>query len=228
MIKYIITGRISLNFSLIAFAGLSNEEQNKHIFRAMRYLFSKHANDIFRYWENAPILKSKFPIIRDIQNTYRKKYWAACIPTTLSLLDYLMRVYFQSDTLNVSVQTLRNAFEKAGLLPKDLKPGYAIWDGTKDSENGNTFFSSTDEDLRLPGVFLSSFVEFANSYYSWAKRDLSSNQSVLNRHTVMHCASEYWTEENCIKILTFFDLGLRLEPALKIIIHGSGIPKPKC
>jgi hypothetical protein len=37
----------------------------------------------------------------------------------------------------------------------------------------------------------------------------------------MHCATEYWTPGNAVKLLTFFDLTLRLEKVMKIVIHGQ-------
>jgi hypothetical protein len=204
----------------------NKEWRRNHISTNMVLFFWVHSKEIFQYWEQSSLLRGKEPIVQDIRRTFRKGYWAACIPTALALLDYLMRKYFQTTKLNVSIQTLRDAFEKARILPKDLKPGYAIWKGAKDPDQGNTFVTSIEEDLRLPGVLLSSFVEFANAYYGWYTVESSNSSSVLNRHAIMHCAADYWTIENTVKLLTFFDLTLRLEPALQVVIHGpSALPR---
>ena|SRR5438094_5816276 len=134
--------------------------------------------------------------------------------TALGLLDFIMREYFQTNRLDVSLQTLRNAFDKARILPRHLKPGYGVWDLTQETESG-ILFSSLDEDLRLPGVFLSSFVEFGSSYYAWYKI-ADETPSTLNRHAIMHCASKYWAPHNAARLLTFLDLSLRLD-------HQSGL-----
>jgi hypothetical protein len=148
--------------------------------------------------------------------------WAACISTTVPLLDFAMRAYFQTEKLNVSLQVLRDAFfNEAKLKPKDLMPGIAIWAGHVDPERGNTFAKSLNEDLRLPGIYLSSFFEFADRYYGWYSSADGTPCTALNRHAIMHCSSEYWTEPNAVRILTFLDLTLRLELVLKVLIRGE-------
>jgi hypothetical protein len=186
---------------------------------AMRFLFWRHSNQIFKFWRSHHLLKGKEDIVDSIRITYNKGLFAACLPTLLGLLDFIMRTYFNTDRLNVSLQTLRNAFEKAAILPKHLKPGSGIWD-LKEEQGTTILFPSIEQDLRLPGVFLSSFVEFGNSYYAWYSKE-DFHHTVLNRHAIMHCATEYWTPGNVVKLLTFFDLTLRLERVLKIVIHGS-------
>jgi hypothetical protein len=194
----------------------------KALSRIMIYFFKKHSKEVFKYWENSPLFKEKLQIIGDIKNTFRRKYWASCITTTLTLLDYLMREIFETEKLNVTIQVLRDAFFKeAKLESKDLKPGSAVWDGARNPEKGNTFAKSLEEDLRLPGVYLASFFEFANRYYEWYKSSNETVGSPLNRHAIIHCSSEYWSEENAVRILSFLDLTLRLEPFLKLLIHGK-------
>jgi hypothetical protein len=185
--------------------------------------FRSHSSRIFDYWRASKVLSSKVPIIRDIELTYRHEYWAACIPTALPLLDFLIRTYLETDQLNVTIQTLLNAFERASILPKDLMPGYAIWKGQENPADGNTIASSLDDDLRLPGVLLSSFVKFANAYYGWYKTD-TNEPKILNRHAILHCATDYWTREYTSKLLTFLDLALRLQHPLEVIIHGAEAP----
>jgi hypothetical protein len=188
--------------------------------QAMADLFKRQAESVFQYWREHPLLIPKRPILGDLRRCYEEKLWAACLPTALPLLDLVMRAYFATDKLRVSVQTLWNAFEKAKILPKDLKPGFAVWHGSRDPDSGNAFAVTLEDDLRLPGVFLSSFVEFASRYYSWYKVTSDSPPDKLNRHAVMHCASEYWSEVYTTKLLTFLDLTLRLEKPLRILIHG--------
>jgi len=141
----------------------------------------------------------------------------------LPLLDFLIRAYFGTDQLNVSIQTLRNAFEKASIFPKDLQPGYAVWKGQQNPDEGNNVARSLEDDLRLTGVFLSSFVEFANAYYGWYRTD-TNEPRVLNRHAILHCATDYWTRNYTSKLLTFLDLALRLQRPLEVIIHGAEAP----
>jgi hypothetical protein len=185
----------------------------------MTGLFHQHAKAIFHFWRNCPLLKDKISIIDSISATYNFKLFAACMPTTLALLDFVMRDYFETDNLNVSLQTLSNAFNKAGILPKHLMPGSGIWDLIQEKD-GSILFPSLEQDLRLPGVFLSSFVEFGNSYYGWYSVSDPNRQVPLNRHAIMHCAGNYWSLANTTKLLSYFDLTLRLERVLKIIIHG--------
>jgi hypothetical protein len=182
--------------------------------------FQWNSMSVFKYWSEHSLLAAKRPIIGDLKQCYSRRLWAACIPTVLPLLDLVMRDYFGTNNLRITVQSLRQAFKTACILPKDLKPGYAVWNGSRDPAAGNALTPSVDEDLRLPGVYLSSFVEFAQSYYEWYSVTSSAPLSPLNRHAVMHCASEYWSEVNTVKIFTFFDLVLRLEKPLRILVHG--------
>jgi len=219
LLRFFITGREFLNGPLLMFGFLPTAEK-RELARsaAMTYLFWRYSKRIFRFWRENPLLKGKEPIVDSICVTYRKGLLAACLPTALGLLDFIMRDYFQTDSLRVSLQTLRDAFENAGILPKHLKPGSGVWD-LKDEQGSTILFQTLEQDLRLPGVFLSSFVEFGNFYYAWYTAASNSPKS-LNRHAIMHCAADYWTASNAAKLLTFLDLTLRLERVLKIVIHG--------
>ena len=216
-----VTGGPNLLASIMV-AGFTPDGQKARAFfdASMVQLFQRNAESVFKYWHEHPLLVSRRTVLGDLKRCYHKKLWAACVPTALPLLDLVMRAYFGSDKLGVSVQTLRNAFEKANILPKDLKPGYAVWDGSRDPASGNALVATLEEDLRLPGVLLSSFVEFANTYYGWYAVASPGPSSTLNRHAVMHCASEYWSDINTTKLFTFFDLTLRIEKPLRILIHG--------
>ncbi len=190
--------------------------------KEMVSMFERYRDDIFCSFADSNILQSKRQILKDIEKAYCQKMWAACITTTYPLLDFIIRTYFNTEQINVSIQVLRDAFFTiAKLHPKDLMPGYSIWDGKSDPEKGNTLAKTIEEDLRLPGIYLSSFFEFADKYYGWYKSTKTEPQTPLNRHAIMHCSSEYWTQSNAVKVLTFLDLTIRLESVLKILIHGE-------
>lgn len=188
----------------------------------MASIFDRHRIEFFSSLFQSHILQPKRQILQDIEKAYCKKMWAACISTTYPLLDYIIRNYFTTEKINVSIQVLRNAyFEIAKLQSKDLMPGNSIWDGKSNPEKGNTFAKTVEEDLRLPGIFLSSFFSFSDIYYGWYKSTKAAPQTPLNRHAIIHCSSEYWTKPNAVKILTFLDLTIRLELVLKILIQGE-------
>jgi hypothetical protein len=216
-----IRGGPSLASPIVAAILTPDEQKSRALFDAsMVRLFQRNAKSVFKYWDEHPLLVSRRAVVSDLKRCYKNRLWAACVPTALPLLDLVMRAYFRSDKLGISVQTLRSAFERANILPKDLKPGYAVWKGSRDPGSGNALVATLEEDLRLPGVYLSSFVEFANTYYGWYGVTSPGPPSTLNRHAVMHCASEYWTEINATKLFTFFDLTLRIEKPLRVLIHG--------
>lgn len=226
IIRGLITGKKMLAMSAIYGMETQPIEDEKEIFHLMTYLFWRNSKAIFQFWRRHPLLKNKEPIVDCIQVTYNKRLFAACLPTLLGLLDYVMRDYFQTDRLNVSLQSLRNAFEKAAISPKHLKPGVGVWNFDKETET-EILFPTIEQDLRLPGILLSSFLEFGNSYYAWCSSVKSNNnKSILNRHAIIHCATDYWSNSNATKLLTFFDLTLRLESVLKIVIHGPEAYEP--
>ena len=100
-------------------------------------------------------------------------------------------------------------------------PGHSLPEGNRDPDKGNAFANAIEEDLRLPGVYLASFVEFADRYYQWYKSAEIDSNTQLNRHAIIHCASEYWTQANAVRILIFLDLTIRLQRTLRILIHGK-------
>jgi hypothetical protein len=188
----------------------------ERIDKVMKNLFDRQATAIFRELATSETLRQKERIILELRQAYRRKMWATCITTAMPLLDFLMRAYFETKKINVTIQVLRDAFiREAELKPKDLTPGTAFL-------HGQPLSKSIEEDLRLPGIYLSSFFEFADRYYEWYKSSEASPRTPLNRHAIMHCSSEYWTHANAVRILTFLDLTVRLAPALKILIRGEG------
>lgn len=202
---------------------ITDSESAEHFCDAgMVLIFRYHRKHFFSGLAKAEVLSSKCAMLKDIERAYANKMWAACITTTVPLLDHVMRQFFQTDKLNATIQVLRDAFiNEAKLRPKDLMPGYSVWDGKKKPEEGNAFASTIEEDLRLAGIYLSSFFEFSDRYYAWYKSSDDQPLTPLNRHAVVHCSSEYWTEGNAVRMLTFLDLTIRLEPVLNILIHGD-------
>jgi len=197
--------------------------------RGMGDLFKRHQDRVFKDLHEAEVLQRHKPVLKDIELAYEKEMWAGCITTTVPLLDAAVRAFLETDRINATIQTLRDAFyDEAELRPRDLMPGYAVWDGASNPARGNTLAKSVEEDLRLPGIYLSSFLEFAGRYYEWYASANSSQDGNLNRHAIMHGAFEHWTEPNAVRMLTFLDLTIRLEPALRLLLHGEhAIPQRK-
>jgi hypothetical protein len=189
----------------------------------MSTFFRNHSVEIFEYWKTSPLMASKRPILNEVELAYQHENWAVCLPATLPLLDFLIRAYYGVGDGDLSIGTLCSAFKIAKVFPKDLKPGYAVWKGQKSPELGNALARSEEEDLRIVGVFLSSFLEFANIYYGPFKPK-ADVPAVLNRHAILHGRTEYWNCEYTSKILTFFDLTLRLQRPLEVLIHGREAP----
>ncbi len=196
----------------------SNQELQFHISKSMVRLFRLHKGEIFSYWKNHHFLQDKNYIIDNIKRTYRKGFWYACMTSAFPLLDFLCRKFFNTKCLNRDITYLIVMFKKAGIFPRDVKPGYIAWEVAE--ESGENTQQATEKDLRLVGIVLGSFLEFADVYYAWYRKDASTNE--LNRHAIMHCASQdLWTEENATKVLVFLDLTLRLEPVFNILLRET-------
>jgi hypothetical protein len=135
-----------------------------------------------------------------------------------------MRDVLVSNSLNATIQLMTQAlYTHAGLTADAFKPGYAVlpYIGVPH----NTFARSLEEDLRLPGIYLASFFEFANPYYAWYSLASKNPPEKLNRHAVMHCAGDYWSRANAIKLLCFLELTRRMRPFFRILIHGETVAR---
>ncbi|MDD2324853.1 MAG: hypothetical protein PHW63_02420 [Alphaproteobacteria bacterium] len=223
-----ISSRIlnGLSIGIIAFIGqqLHDVKREKFCNFWLCRLFSKNRADVFSYLYSHPSLKDKRQLIADIKKSYQYGLWSACISTTFPLLDAILRNYLETESLRVSLQTLRKAFHDAGLKLGDLMPGHhSIGDIYENTAYKNNTARSVDEDLRLIGIYLSSFFHFTEQYYEWHESAANEPSSVLNRHAVMHCASSFGTKANAIKFLTFLDLTLRLEKPLRIMIKKDTV-----
>jgi len=179
--------------------------------------FWLHETKIFIDWQRNHIFQDKVYLIDNIRSCYKKGLWYACIVASFPLLDLLCREYFNSDNLAKQITAILKAFEKAGITSRDMKPGYIAWDIAK--EQGKSSDEASQTDLRLIGIGLGSFLDFAGIYYSFYKDDKRTEE--LNRHAILHCASvssDLWTRENATKLLIFIDLTLRLEDSLCILL----------
>ncbi len=192
----------------------------------MSIRFRRASKKVFASWKTSPLLQSKKKIILDLEKAYNGKLWGTCIPSILPLIDYLMREYFQTNDLTSSVDILWQAFKIANIIPEDtshlesgIKPGYGTWEIDSKKSNLIKVAHNEEEDLRLPGVYLTSLVDFARRYYSFHRT--ASNPTEVNRHAILHGDMNYWSVVQTTKVLMFFDLLIQLEPVLRIIIGDS-------
>lgn len=212
-----LLGRLPLGLYLVNFCIARTDNKSKALIDW--YLcksFHKAAKGIFDFWQKHPLLKKKNKLLNDVYLSYKKQLWGVCIPSMLPLLDFLMRDYFHSNDLRDSVGTLVDAFELAGITSSSLKPGSGIWESLKKNPGEIRIADKVEEDLRLPGIYLTSFIDFAQHYYSW--HTVGSESKELNRHAIIHGDALYWSKVSTVKFLMFFDLALKLEPAFRIII----------
>ena len=221
-LKDTIPNQIKLVLLMPNFLVLAKELGQDESFNfEMSKLFRKYSKQVFANFKENLLLKSQGRIIAEIERAYRLKMWAVCITSIFPLLDLVARSYFKTDNLRVSIQELEQAFTLADIKPVDLKPGFSIHERQQDFGQKDVLISSPEEDLRLLGIYLSSFLEFAKRYYGWYTSTSSKPSSKLNRHAIIHCASECWTESNVVRLLMFLDLTIQLEDVFKILIHGE-------
>lgn len=178
--------------------------------------FRKVAKSVFVLWQTHPLLEKKNKVLNDVYLSYKKQLWGVCIPSMLPLVDFLMRDYFHSDDLRDSVRILAKAFKLANITRGGLKPGYGVWDSLEKNPNEIRVADTVERDLRLLGIYLVSFIDFVQRYYSWYK--VVSESKELNRHAIAHGDMNYWSEVDTTKFLMFFDLIIKLEPVLRFLI----------
>lgn len=211
----------SLSLTLLNFElRMTDPVRRKAIDWVMCRRFRKASRGIFTFWRAHQLLYSKRPIIQDLEFSYRNKHWGVCVPALLPLLDYLIRNYFQEKSFKISIDTLIQGLKKAGISYKSVKPGYSISENLKEAPDSFRVADCVEDDLRLPGVYLASFINFAELYYSWCSTDSPTFEN-LNRHAILHGAMDYWSEANTVKLLMFFDLTLKLEKVLRLIIGSA-------
>jgi len=108
---------------------------------------------------------------------------------------------------------------QAGITSDDLKPGYIGQNASK--EKGDPEHDKVVEnDLRLVGIGLGSFVDTASTFYEYYRKNPTDDSiDELNRHAVIHCAPVNFNSKlHAAKLLTFIDLTLELEPVFKILL----------
>jgi hypothetical protein len=123
--------------------------------------------------------------------------------------NYLLRMDFH----------LKNA---ADLMPHftfvlSYKPGQSFFSKERDE----WFKKMQETDFGLIGPALSSFIRFANIYYSYYKEDAETEEGQsLNRHAILHGSiNDFGTKENTVKLISFLYLTLELEDVLKILLE---------
>jgi hypothetical protein len=183
--------------------------------KMMMNTFDKCKKDIFEFWKGNPVFKDKEPIINNIIGTFEKGLWIACICSAFPLLDYLVRLFFKTRRFEIDINYILTVFKKAGIGSRDFKPGYIAQQVAEEKGISNAD-QALESDLRITGIALGSFVDVASIYYKYYRREESSNNT-LNRHAVIHCDSDYGTRINAVKLLSFIDLTLRLEPVFEVL-----------
>jgi hypothetical protein len=192
----------------------------KKINDSMILYFWLYEKKIFEDWKRNHNFQDRAYLIDNIRICYKKGLWYACMAASFPLLDLLCRKYFNSDNLTKQINNIVKTFKDAGITSRDVKPGHIAWDVVK--EQGMSADEASQTDLRLIGIGLGSFLDFASIYYSYYREDKGITE--LNRHAILHCAaasSDLWTRENTIKIIIFIDLMLRLEAPLCILLKDD-------
>lgn len=184
-------------------------------------LFHSRKKEIFAYWRKSHLFQDKLHIISQIEKCYDQKLWIACVSTAFPLLDYLMRIYFNTRRFDRDINHLLSLLREAGISYNDLKPGYRAQLLAK--EKGQIGHDSVlSNDLRLIGVALASFLAHAEIYYKYYRKDEPNPATDLNRHAVIHCAPATLNNKiSAVKLLIFIDLTLELEPVMKILLKDD-------
>jgi hypothetical protein len=167
------------------------------------------SSKVFASWKSQPLLQTKKQIILDVEKAYNGKLWGTCMPSILPLIDYLMREYFQTNNLTTSMGVLWQAFEIANFIPKDtsdltsgLKPILGTWEIEGKQSNLKKVSDNPEKDLRLPGVYLTSLVDFARRYYAF--HHIASNTTEINRHAILHGDMNYCSRVQTTKSVYVF------------------------
>ena len=170
---------------------------------------------LFRQWRSTKMLDAHHQELKEIQEIYVKGYWYSCVAAVFPLLDSVCRELLQTENLTKGVGHINKIFSQANICLGSLRPGYGAWDYAE--KNGENAQESSNKDLRLVGVALDSFLQFAAIYYGHFTQ--SQDTSVLNRHAVLHGAKgKIWTKEDATKLFLFLDLMINLLPVFEILL----------
>lgn len=176
-----------------------------------------------------PILESKTSIIRSLERSFKQSNWIACVCTILPLFDFVARKTMGVTNLTKDVRNICKLFEAHGFNIDNADEFMPMMnDVIKRHETGTWTPDARLKELEafnygIIGCALSSFVRFANLYYSYFKEDSDIDSSnVLNRHAVLHSANvNFGTKENTVKLITLLFLVLELEPVFQILLTGN-------
>jgi hypothetical protein len=170
---------------------------------------------LFRRWLSSKILADHHQELREIQKVYNKGYWYPCITAIFPLLDYICRKLLGTENLMRGIGQLNKMFSEAKISFESLRPGYGAWDYANGI--GADPHETSNKDLRLVGVSLESFLQFAAIYYGHCDQD--QGVSVLNRHAVLHGGrGRVWTKEDATRLLLFLDLMINLLPVFEVLL----------
>lgn len=176
-----------------------------------------------------PILESKKEIIESARKSYNNGNWVACISTLFPLIDFVTRRLLMTKNLGVDVSKICKLFAQNGFSLEtagDLMPHFTF---VFSHQQGQPFFSKereewfqkmTETDFGLIGPALSSFIRFANIYYSYYKEEIQTEETpLLNRHAILHGSiSNFGTKTTTVKLITFLYLILELEAVFEILL----------
>lgn len=189
--------------------------------------FSANRKYFFKRIKSNPILNSKTAIIDEISKTFTSGYWSACICITLPLLDFVARRIFKTSKLSTDIGKICKLFAQNGfasesvdhLMPHVTMVMSMSTENRMSKEDQDALYEKIkDNNFGVIGAVLSSFLRFANQYYSYYKEDLQEI-NVINRHAILHgSVTQFGTKINTIKLLTFLFLLLELNPVLNILL----------
>lgn len=192
--------------------------------------FNANKRHAFQMLSSIPLLKSKTGIVCSLRKSYLQHNWVACISTLFPLIDFVTRKLLGTKNLSIDVSKICKlfaqngfSFENAGdLMPhitfvQSHKPGQPFFSKERDE----WFQKMQETDFGLIGPTLSSFIRFANIYYSYYKEDTETEEiQSLNRHAILHGSiNDFGTEANTVKLITFLYLMLELEDIFKILLE---------
>lgn len=175
-----------------------------------------------------PILISKTTVLKSIRRSFKDGNWTACICTLFPLIDFVTRKFLRTKHLSVDVHKICKLFAENGFSIETANELMPHFTSVLSGEQGKPFFSKErdewmqkmeETDFGLIGPALSSFIRFANIYYSFYKEDVETdNPLLLNRHAILHGSiNNYGTKTNTVKLITFLILMLELEPVFEIL-----------
>lgn len=195
---------------------------------SMVELFEANFKRITYYLTNHPVLSTKRLLLNEALKTYKKEYWAACICTLFPIIDYVTRRLLKTNELKKGVKQICNLFKEVGfgientdnLMPHMASVNLLFRKKIPLEEGIKTVEELEKTDFGFIGAALSSFLFFANRYYSYYVEDHDEN--VLNRHAIIHgSANNYWNRCNAARIISFLFLMLELESVFKTLFNSK-------